>query len=62
MYKLEMRDPYRTGTIEDEVVVFDFYSEDKDEWERLADEALAEQGWERVRPWDITGTFVTRKG
>lgn len=33
-------------------------SEDAAEWERFADSALAEAGWERVAEWGATGTLV----
>lgn len=43
----------RAGVEIDEVH-FDFYSEDRAEWERLADERLQEAGYRRVSDWADT--------
>jgi len=43
----------RAGVEIDEVR-FDFYSEDRSEWERLADERLQEAGYRRVSAWADT--------
>jgi len=52
-------DPHTKGIVyEDgegvEIIRFDFYSEDRQEWERLADEALERNGFRRVSEWRDT--------
>jgi hypothetical protein len=49
-------DPHTRGVIfengeEVDEVHFDFYSEDRAEWERLADERLQEAGFQRIGEW-----------
>lgn len=38
-------------------VANNIYSEDADEWERLADAALDAAGWTRVAPWRESGSM-----
>lgn len=52
-------DPHTTARVFDgheeiDTLNFDFYSEDRREWERLADERLVEAGYRRVSEWRDT--------
>lgn len=60
---IQVLDPNTTGTLirdgeEIGEIQFDFYSEETDEWERLADKTLEESGWRRIAPWTDEGTKV----
>ena len=66
LYEIETLDPHTTGSITDsngqhiEDIAFDFYSEDAQEWETLADAALAEAGYRRVTDWVNNTAFITK--
>lgn len=59
MLQIATLDPHTKGLIyengeEIDEVHFDFWTEDRAEWERLADERLQEAGFVRVSAWTDT--------
>jgi hypothetical protein len=59
MLQIATRDPHTKGLIlengeEIAEISLDFYSEDRAEWERLADERIQEAGFVRVSDWADT--------
>lgn len=54
---LKVQDPHTRGVVLDDaeqtvdVIPFDFYTEDADLWNRLADDALRQSGYVRTSLW-----------
>lgn len=59
MLQIATLDPHTKGLIlengeEIDEISLDFWTEDRAEWQRLADERLQEAGYRRVSPWADT--------
>ena len=61
--QVHVPDPFTRGVIfedgeEVDMVIFDFWIEDRVEWERRADERLHEDGYRRISEWRTDGNYA----